>query len=211
MIPVVTPGLMPVATSTHFLLRMELLMQAERFPMKPFPVEQIERNVARFGALRGSADAYIDSRVPGCLRKKFNLIGLGVTENEVNPDLRPNIDMPAVGFNVGMLECENGNGTAPHAHQTEEVFMPLIGAWQVFWLDDGVERTLTLQPFDMVMWPTGCYRWFRYAGEGKGRLLTIIGGPDAGKVEYLPDHLATAQATGIKRNADGTILVTETA
>jgi mannose-6-phosphate isomerase-like protein (cupin superfamily) len=177
------------------------------FPMQPFPVEAIERNIARFAALRGSSEAYIDSRMPGCLRKKFNLIGLGVTENEVNPDLKPNIDMPAVGFNVGMLECENGNGTAPHAHQTEEVFMPLIGAWQVFWLDDGVERSLTLQPFDMIMWPIGCYRWFRYVGEGKGRLLTIIGGPDAGKVDYLPEHLAAAQATGIRRHADGTISV----
>ena len=184
-------------------------MESQRFPIKPFPPEQIERNLARYSTLRGSADAYIDSRVPGCLRKKFNLIGLGVTENEANPDLQPNIETPAVGFNVGMLECENGNGTAPHAHQTEEVFMPLVGTWQVFWLDDGVERSLTLDPFDMIMWPIGCYRWFRYVGEGKGRLLTIIGGPDAGKVEYLPEHLATAEATGIKRHADGTISMIE--
>lgn len=180
-------------------------MDSRRFPMKPFPVEEIERNVARFGSLRGSAEAYLDSRVPGCLRKKFNLIGLGVTENEVHPDLVPNIAMPAAGFNVGMLECENGNGTAPHAHQTEEVFMPLIGTWQVYWLDDGVERTLMLEPFDMIMWPIGCYRWFRYRGEGKGRLLTIIGGPDAGKVEYLPEHVEASEATGIKLNKDGTI------
>ena len=182
-------------------------MDTSRFPMKSFPPEQMERNVARFGQLRGSADAYIDSRMPGCLRKKFNLIGLGVTENEVNPDLKPNIEMPAFGFNVGMLECEYGNGTAPHAHQTEEVFMPLIGPWQVFWLDDGVERSLILQPFDMIMWPVGCYRWFRYVGTGKGRLLTIIGGPDAGKVEYLDGHVDAAMATGITRNTDGTILV----
>jgi mannose-6-phosphate isomerase-like protein (cupin superfamily) len=184
-------------------------MNEQQFPMKPFPEAQILRNVARFESLRGSSDAYVDSRVPGCLRKKFNLIGLGVTENEVHPDLKPNIEMPAFGFNVGMLECENGNGTAPHAHQTEEVFMPLIGNWQVFWLDDGIERSITLHPFDMVMWPTGCFRWFRYVGEGKGRLLTIIGGPDAGKVEYLPDHLEKAQSTGIKRHADGTITLGE--
>jgi mannose-6-phosphate isomerase-like protein (cupin superfamily) len=184
-------------------------MDTTTFPMKPFPPEVIERNVARFETLRGSADAYVDSRMPGCHRKKFNLIGLGVTENEVHPDLRPNIEMPAHGFNVGMLECEKGNGTAPHAHQTEEAFMPLIGNWRVYWLDDGVERSILLKPFDMVMWPIGCYRWFRYEGEGKGRLITIIGGPDAGKVGYLPDHLQAAQATGIKRNADGTIVVGE--
>lgn len=56
------------------------------------------------------------------------------------------------------------------------------------------------------MWPVGCFRWFRYMGEGKGRLLTIIGGP-AGKVTYLPGHEAAAVRTGIERRANGTITV----
>ena len=60
--------------------------------------------------------------------------------------------------------------------------MALVGTWRVLWLDGDKEEHLNLEPFDSVMWPIGCYRWFRYLGEGKGRLLTIIGGPDPGKV-----------------------------
>lgn len=177
-----------------------------RFPMKPFSVEEIEQNIARFAALRGSSDAYVDSRMPGCHRKKFNVIGMGVTENEANPDLLPNVATPAKGFNVGMLECETGNGTAPHAHETEEVFMPLIGKWRVYWLDDGIERSTLLNEFDVALMPIGCYRWFRYEGKGKGRLLTIIGNP-AGHVGYFPEYIEAAEKTGIKRHEDGTISV----
>jgi mannose-6-phosphate isomerase-like protein (cupin superfamily) len=173
---------------------------------KEFPPELIMKNVARFASLHGSAEAYVDSRLPNCHRKKFNIVGFGVTENETHPDLLPNIALPAAGFNVGMLECEAGNGTAPHSHDTEEFFMPLIGNWRVFWLDGETERHVDLAPFDSVMWPIGCFRWFRYMGEGKGRLLTIIGGP-AGKVTYLPGHEEAAAQTGIERRAEGTIMV----
>lgn len=172
--------------------------------LQAFPSETILKNVARFGTLRGSADAYVDSRLPNCRRKKFNIVGLGVTENESNPELLPNIALPAKGFNVGMLECEKNEGTAPHSHETEEFFMPLIGPWRVFWMKGEIERHVDLEPCDSVMWPVGCYRWFRYIGEGKDRLLTIIGGP-AGKVTYLPGHEEAAAQTGFIRRADGTI------
>jgi mannose-6-phosphate isomerase-like protein (cupin superfamily) len=171
-----------------------------------FPPELILKNVARFKSLRGSAEAYVDSRLPNCQRTKFNIVGLGVTENEIDADLRPNIALPARGFNVGMLECEKDQGTAPHSHETEEFFMPLIGTWRVFWLDGKTEHHVDLEPFDSVMWPIGCFRWFRYIGEGKGRLLTIIGGP-TGKVTYLPGHEEAAARTGLTRRADGTLVV----
>ncbi|MCR0985173.1 cupin domain-containing protein [Roseomonas populi] len=174
-----------------------------------FPPELMAANIARFASLRGSANAYVDTSMPNCRRTKFNIVGLGVTENEVDPSLRPNIALPAASFNVGMLECENGQGTAPHSHETEEFFMPLIGNWRVFWLDGETEHSAELAPFDSVMFPVGCFRWFRYVGEGKGRLLTIIGGP-AGKVDYLPGYEEeTAARTGQRRNADGTLASAE--
>jgi mannose-6-phosphate isomerase-like protein (cupin superfamily) len=175
--------------------------------IKRFSREEILKNVARYRGLRGSSEAYVDVRLPHCNRKKFNVVGLGVTENETHPDLAPAIAMQAVGFSVGMIECEYDNGTPPHSHQTEEFFMALVGKWRVFWLDGEKEEHLDLEPFDSVMWPIGCYRWFRYIGEGKGRLLTIIGGPEPGKVDYLPGLVDEAAKTGIRRNSDGTITV----
>lgn len=181
-----------------------------RFPMKPFPPEVIEANIARFDKLVGSDEAYLDIRVPGLKRKKFNVIGYGVTEVMGDPNLRPNVAIPAERFNVGMIECENGNGTQGHAHLTEEVFIPLIGKWRLYWLDDGIERSSLLSEFDVASVPIGCYRWFRYEGEGKGRLMTIIGEP-AGRVGYLPGQIETAEKTGMKMNPDGSVTILKSA
>src|SRR3546814_1693345 len=78
----------------------------------------------------------------------------------------------------------HGNGAALHAHETEEVFMPLIGPWAIVWMTDDGEKEIVLEPFDTISIPMGVYRGFRYVGDGKGTLLTLIGGPDAGKDDW---------------------------
>jgi mannose-6-phosphate isomerase-like protein (cupin superfamily) len=168
-------------------------------------VDAMERFVARFDRLRGSEEAFIDSKLPGSRRFKINLVGIGVVERDDIPDLKPNIPLPATGFNLGMIQAENGNGAALHSHTTEEVFMPLIGPWEVYWKTDAGEKALVLQPFDCIHVPVGIYRGFRYVGEGKGTLLTIIGGPDAGKVAWEPGILAAAAAMGVSRDATGQV------
>ena len=50
--------------------------------------------------------------LPGHRRFKVNLVGMGVVEATDNPDLRPNIPLPAKGFNLGMIQAEKGNGAA---------------------------------------------------------------------------------------------------
>lgn len=168
----------------------------------------METFVARFDALRGSEEAFVDSRLPGARRFKINLIGMGVVEREGLADLKPNIPLPATGFNLGMIQAEHGNGASLHAHETEEVFMPLIGPWAVVWRSGGAVKELVLRPFDTIHIPIGVFRGFRYVGEGRGTLLTIIGGPDAGKVTWDPEVQARAAATGLTRAADGSLLTT---
>ena len=141
---------------------------------------EMEGYVARFSELHGSDEAYIDSRLPGHRRFKINLVGMGVVEATDKPELHPNIPLPAHGFNLGMIQAEHGNGAALHAHETEEVFMPLIGQWAIVWLADGEEQEIVLDPFDTISVPIGIYRGFRYVGEGTGTLLTLIGRPRRG-------------------------------
>ena len=59
--------------------------------MQTTTVEEMLRHVARFAALRGSEEAFVDSRLPGCRRRKINIIGNGVVERTDLPDLQPNI------------------------------------------------------------------------------------------------------------------------
>jgi mannose-6-phosphate isomerase-like protein (cupin superfamily) len=168
---------------------------------------EMNQYVARFKELKGSEEAFVDSRLPGSRRNKINLIGMGVVERTDVPELAPNIPLPAHGFNLGMIQCEPGNGTKLHAHTTEEVFMPLIGPWAVTFMTDEGQKEIILQPFDCVNVPVGVYRGFRYVGEGKGTLLTLIGGPDCGKVEWYPGVLEDAAATGLGRDAKGNLVV----
>ena len=116
-------------------------------------LEEMTGCVARFAELRGSEEAFVDSRLPGCRRRKINLIGSGVTERADLPELAPNIPLPAHGFNLGV------------------------------------------------------YRGFRYVGEGRGTLLTLIGGPDAGKVEWTPEVYEKANKTGLSRDAAGNLRI----
>ena len=52
--------------------------------MKNTTVEEMLKYVARFAELRGSEEAFVDSRLPGCRRKKLNIIGSGVVERTRN-------------------------------------------------------------------------------------------------------------------------------
>jgi len=169
--------------------------------------EEMQRSLARFQTLQGSEEAFVDSRLPGSRRKKINLIGMGVVERTDVPELAPNIALPAHGFNLGMIQCEPGNGTKLHAHTTEEVFMPLVGPWAITFMTEAGEREIVLQPFDCINVPVGVYRGFRYVGEGKGTLLTLIGGPDCGKVEWYPGVLEEAASTGLARDGSGNLIV----
>ena len=169
-------------------------------------VAEMTQYVARFSELRGSEEAFVDSRLPNGRRRKVNLIGMGVVEKEGDSDLRPNIPLPAHGFNLGMIMAEHGNGAALHAHKTEEVFMPLVGPWAVIWREGEAEHEIVLQPFDTISVPIGVYRGFRYVGEGKGVLLTLIGGPDQGKVAWHPSVLAAAARTGLDLDASGRLV-----
>jgi len=177
------------------------------FGTRNISMDEMNRCVARFEELKGSEEAFVDSRLPGSRRNKINLIGMGVVERSDLPDLAPNIALGAHGFNLGMIQCEPGNGTRLHAHTTEEVFMPLIGPWAVTFMTDAGEREIVLQPFDCVHVPVGVYRGFRYVGEGKGTLLTLIGGPDCGKVQWYPGVLEEAAATGLARDASGRLVM----
>ena|SRR5215203_217857 len=168
-------------------------------------VEEMEKFVARFSNLRGSEEAFVDSRLPGHRRKKINLIGMGVVEATAKPELQPNIPLPAFGFNLGMIQAEHGNGAALHSHETEEVFMPLVGPWAVVWMTDEGQKELVLQPFDCISVPIGVYRGFRYVGDGTGTLLTLIGGPDPGKVAWHPTITESAEKTGLTRTEKGVL------
>ena len=133
------------------------------------------------------------------------MVGMGVTENAA---LKPNVKAPAHGFSITYVRAPKGTGAALHRHATEEVFIPVKGRWQVFWLDGDAERTVDLDEGDVCNVPIGIYRGFRnLSGGADALLMAIIGGPDAGKVDWHPSVVVEARKTGLAVDDDGNLII----
>jgi quercetin dioxygenase-like cupin family protein len=152
--------------------------------------------------------AFLDQRIARYEREIINMVGMGVTENAA---LKPNVQRGAHGFSVTYVRAKSGKGAALHRHATEEVFVPVKGRWQVFWLEGDVERTLDLDEGDVINVPIGIYRGFRSLTDRPDALLmAIIGGPDAGKVDWHPSVLEEARKTGLSVDDDGNLVMEKT-
>jgi quercetin dioxygenase-like cupin family protein len=183
-------------------------------PAPAVPVEKMERqHVARLAAMNGSNLAFLDQRIPGYQREIINVIGMGVVENMGDPALKPKIAAPAHGFAVTYVRnTPRGHGAALHRHPTEEVFIAAKGAWEVYWLEGREERTVTLQPGDIVNVPIGIYRGFRNASDDpEATLIAVVGGPDPGKVDWHPSVIDAARQTGLSVDDDGNLIVADAA
>lgn len=175
-------------------------------PGPSITVADMEVHTARFNKLKGSDLCFMDQRIPGHEREMINLIGLGVTENESDPDLAPKIAAPAHGFANGFAKCEPGCGAALHWHETEEIFMAMSGRWSIYWRDGEEEREVILEPFDTVSVPVGIYRGFKNVSDEPAVLHFIIGGPDTGKVHWHPSVIDSARETGLEVDDNGLLV-----
>lgn len=177
------------------------------------PVPRISRAAMERDCVARAKDAnaldlaFLDQRIPRYEREIINMVGMGVTENMA---LKPNVGQGAQGFSVTYVRAKSGKGAALHRHATEEVFIPVKGRWQVFWLEGDEERTIDLDEGDVVNVPIGIYRGFRSLTDRSDALLmAIIGGPDAGKVDWHPSVLEEARKTGLSVDDDGNLVVEE--
>jgi quercetin dioxygenase-like cupin family protein len=167
----------------------------------PVLIDQMHARTARFDKLRPSAEAFVDTRIPEHERDIYNVIGRGVTEDS---SLAPAITA-VEGFNVTYIGAAPGKGAALHSHPTVEVFVALTGRWVVYWGEDGDGET-ELNTLDMISVPVGVMRGFRNVGDEHAYLMAILGGDDAGRVDWAKSVLSRAKETGLELGADGDLL-----
>jgi quercetin dioxygenase-like cupin family protein len=183
-----------------------------RLQGKPVPKisrDAMERDYVARATARGSDLAFLDQRIAAYEREIINMVGMGVTENA---SLKPHVRAGAEGFSVTYVRAPKGKGAALHRHATEEVFIPIKGRWQVFWLEGDAERTVDLDEGDVINVPIGIYRGFRNLSDRPDALLmALVGGPDAGKVDWHPSVVAEARKTGLSVDDDGNLMVAEPA
>lgn len=167
---------------------------------RPALVNEMRSRTALFESLRPSQQAFVDTRIPEHERDIYNVIGRGVTEDS---KLQPAITA-VEDFNVTYIGADPGKGAALHSHSTVEVFVAMTGRWVVYWGDDGNGET-ELGPLDMVSVPVGVMRGFRNVGNEHAYLMAILGGDDAGRVDWAETVLSKAKDTGLELDADGNL------
>jgi mannose-6-phosphate isomerase-like protein (cupin superfamily) len=167
------------------------LRRIKRIDATPAYMER--ERVGRFAKLKSSTKAFIDTRLPNGERDILTVIGRGVVEDPgLKAPIQDNKD-----FNVAFIRAKRGCGATLHIHETNEVFIPMIGKWELYWQNrDGKQHQVTLGPYDTISVPIGLSRGFRYADKGEGLMLAIVGGTDPGRVHWPKETVMEAAKFG---------------
>ena len=181
----------------------------ETLPRKGLRRAEMMKRVAFFRDLNGSDGGLPDSKMQGCIRTLYNVIGFQPPKDEGGAVTSPVGDdaarMAAIkiseGFNLGYCRAKPGNGPMMHNHDTNETFVPMTGTWRCSWEDENGEVDFVdVGPMDVVSFPPGCARRFENVSKGdpneEAILMFVIGG-DGPKAEFTDksmNELVTAGA-----------------
>jgi len=141
----------------------------------PSVEEMLATRVARRADLKAYPESFIDTVIPRYERDLYSIIGQSVFED---PAMQPAITIRHP-FSFSLIKVDPGKGAGLHAHNTEEVFMPINGKLAVFWGDDG-ENEVVLGPLDTVTVPVHVMRGFRNADDHTIEVIAIVSGDDGG-------------------------------
>ena len=181
----------------------------EQLPRRYLSRADMEKRIARFKDLKGFDGGLPDSKMPGCERTLFNVIGFQPPENVGANATSPVGDhaarMAAIkireGFNLGYCKAKPGHGPEMHNHDTNETFIAMTGTWRASWedKDDNVEFA-DLGPLDVISFPPGMIRRFENVTRGdpnqESVLMFVIGG-DAPQAEFSDQAMARLERAGV--------------
>ena len=166
------------------------------------------KRVARFSELKGSDGGLPDSRMKGCIRTLYNVIGFqppkeagGAVTSPVGDDaFRLAAIKISEGFNLGYCRAKPSNGPMMHNHDTNETFIPMTGTWRCSWENEkGAVDYVDLGPLDVVSFPPGVARRFENVTLGdpneESILMFVIGG-DGPKAEFTDQAMDQLVAAG---------------
>ncbi|MBL8385258.1 MAG: cupin domain-containing protein [Burkholderiales bacterium] len=181
----------------------------EQLKRRGVPRKEMMTRVARFSKLKGFDGGLPDSRMPGCERTLFNVIGFqppkGEGDGMQSPVGAQASRMAAIkiseGFNLGYCKALPGKGPMLHNHDTNETFIAMTGTWRASWVNEkGRLEHVDLKPLDLISFPAGASRRFMNVTKGpKNResvLMFVIGG-DAPRAEFTSESMAAIAKAGV--------------
>ena len=181
----------------------------ETLPRRGVRRSEMMKRVARFSKLKGFDGGLPDSRMPGCERILYNVIGFQPPKTERDGKQSPVGEnaarMAAIkiseGFNLGYCRALPGKGPMLHNHDTNETFIAMTGTWRASWQNEkGRLEHVDLKPLDVISFPPGAARRFMNVSKGPkhqhATLMFVIGG-DAPSAEFTRESMDELERQGI--------------
>jgi hypothetical protein len=183
----------------------------ETLPRIQVSRSEMMKRIARFDSLKGSDGGLPDSKMPGCERILYNVIGFQPPPDEGGAVTSPVGDdasrLAAIkiqeGFNLGYCRALPGHGPMLHNHDTNETFIPMTGTWRCSWeAENGVVEHVDLRPLDVISFPPGASRRFMNVSNDQGDpnaysvLMFVIGGNNP-RAEFTAETMSKLEAAGV--------------
>ena len=181
----------------------------ETLKRRGYSRKEMLKRVARFQKLKGSDGGLPDSRMPGCERILYNVIGFQPPKVERGGKQSPvgtkAARMAAIkiseGFNLGYCRALPGKGPMLHNHDTNETFIAMTGTWRASWENKrGKLEHVDLKPLDVISFPPGASRRFMNVTRGpknKFSVLMFVIGGDAPSAEFTRESMAELERRGL--------------
>ena len=161
------------------------------------------RRVVRFAELDWSAQALLDSAVPGCGATMAPVIGLGMTEERDHAAPVAN----SHGFSIEWLKLPPGGAVSLHRLQHKQVLAIYHGSVEIAAKAGGTMVHTAAhgsdEGWDSFAMPADCWRSYRNLGEDSAVMLVMTQGDGRKTIEWSPAVVETAAALGRTRDADG--------
>ena len=181
----------------------------ETLPRRGIARREMMKRVARFARLKGFDGGLPDSKMPGCERILYNVIGFQPPKTERDGKQSPvgaeASRLAAIkiseGFNLGYCRAVPGRGPMLHNHDTNETFIAMTGTWRASWENDrGRLEHVDLKPLDVISFPPGASRRFMNVTRGSKKkfsiLMFVIGG-NAPSAEFTRQSMAKLERAGV--------------
>jgi len=181
----------------------------ETLPRRGYSRREMMKRVARFSKLKGSDGGLPDSKMPGCERILYNVIGFQPPRTERGGKQSPvglkAARMAAIkiseGFNLGYCRAKPGKGPMLHNHDTNETFIAMTGTWRASWQNEkGRLEHVDLRPLDVISFPPGASRRFMNVTKGpksKYSVLMFVIGGDAPSAEFTSESMDELERKGV--------------
>ena len=183
--------------------RLQPMNASEIAALRKWTPAQMAQRIVRFADLDWSANALLDSVLPGCSARMATVIGLGMTQDRDHAAPVSN----SHGFSIEWLKLPIGGSVSRHSLQEKQVLVVYRGSVEIA-VESGAPSVSILASGSPAGWdsfamPAECWRSYRNHGATEAVLLVMTPGDGRKTINWAPDVVAAAGVLDRAIDANG--------